>query len=72
MNISNSILDLTFEELKQKYEEIPVLKIPSEFWNKLKKASLLIKSLDTKENILIFTDSNDLDGVAGGVIFYLN
>jgi len=71
MNISNSILDLTFEELKQKYEEIPVLKIPSEFWNKLKKASLLIKSLDTKENILIFTDSNDLDGVAGGVILYL-
>ena len=66
-----NILNLTFEELKQRYTITPILSIPDNFNNLLTSAAKFLITIPQNNNILIFTDSNDLDGISGGAILYL-
>jgi len=66
------ILNLTFDEFTKLYSNTTEFIIPDSFTNSLKSAKLLIESIPKNSKILIFTDSNDLDGMSGGAIQYLS
>ena len=65
-------IDISYDEFIQLYSATPSFTIPESVNNQLKRAKQIIERLPLSSKILIFTDSNDFDGVGGGAIQYLS
>ena len=65
-------LNITYDQFIHLYSQIPEFKLPESFIESLNQAKNLIDSLPRNIRILIFTDSNDFDGLGGGAIQFLS
>ena len=60
------MLDISFDELKERLQSIPQMTIPTDVYKKIIDASNMIIQTKRSSNVVIFTDANDVDGMCGG------
>ena len=65
------MLDISFDELKERLQDIPQMTISTDIYKKIVDAVNMIIKTKRSSNVVIFTDANDVDGMCGGAIWYI-